>query len=60
MNRLMEKTIIIYLNDEYSCSESIFAEGKAFNIFKFTFPSTEENYSLEKMKLSEIYLDMMK
>lgn len=37
MNRLMEKNIIIYLNDEYSCSESIFAEGKGFNIFKFTF-----------------------
>lgn len=37
MNRLKEKNIIICLNDEYSCSESIFAEGKDFNIFKFTF-----------------------
>lgn len=42
MNRLMEKPIIIYLNDEYSCSESIFAEGKAFNIFKFTFQAQKK------------------
>jgi len=42
MNRLMEKTIIIYLNDEYFCSESIFAEGKAFNTFKFTFQTQKK------------------
>lgn len=42
MNRLMEKAIIIYLNDEYSYFESIFAEGTAFNIFKFTFQAQEK------------------
>lgn len=38
----MKKTIIVYLNDEYFCSESIFAEGKTFNIFKFTFQAQKK------------------
>lgn len=48
MNRLMEKNIIIYLNDEYSRSESIFAKGKAFNIFKFTFQAQKKTIRWRK------------
>lgn len=48
MNRLMEKNIIIYLNDEYSRSESIFAESKAFNIFKFTFQAQKKTIRWRK------------
>lgn len=44
----MEKNIIIYLNDEYSCSENIFAEGKAFNIFKFTFQAQKKTIPWRK------------
>jgi len=50
MNRLTEKNIIIYLKDEYSCSESIFAEGKDFNIFKFTFQAQKKTILSRKWR----------
>lgn len=50
MNRLMEKNIIIY---EYSRSESIFAEGKAFNIFKFTFQAQKKTIRWRKWSCLE-------